>query len=497
MEKARLTEAKGCRVIVIGAGVAGLSAASLLQDAAAWEKERKRLRKASVDVKDVEVIVLEARGRIGGRVWTEHFQDDAKTSVDMGAAWLHGNGKSNPLVKIAQDCKARLYPTDWDNGVYFEAAGSAEKAQPAGQLSNAEMRRLEKLATNLWRLYEKHRKDRKKLQSATDESLQAALTSLQSKGLLGFGQFPGFDALSERDRALLETAVAEQTDHDYAATWAELSSTWWDADEDADGDHCLWKDGFVQVPSHLASGVRVELNAEVSKISYAPGMSAGDSAVTVECSDGRRYEADHCICTLPLGVLQHEHSAIFYPPLPEVKAEAIRRLGMGCMEKLAMRFETCFWDAKAQLIYRAPTCKARMAPTACESPFWVNLKPVVGSNVLVAYFCTDAGRETCKLTAEQLQDVTLDMLKSMYGSEAVNKGRLLEAKRSNWSTDKWSYGCYSFLALGSTPQDRGSLAEPCGNLHFAGEATDPTYPATVHGALLSGRRAAMEIIASL
>mmetsp|Transcript_29404 Transcript_29404/g.67710 ORF Transcript_29404/g.67710 Transcript_29404/m.67710 type:complete len:494 (-) Transcript_29404:22-1503(-) len=485
------TEAKRCRVIVIGAGVAGLSAASVLQDSAAWKEQRKRLRKAPVDSTHVEVIVLEARDRIGGRVWTAHFQDN--TAVDLGAAWLHGKSRSNPLTKIAKDCNSRLFPTDWEDGVYFEAMGSAEKVEPAGHVPEADLRRAEKLASTMWKLYAQHRERLKRMSPTGDESLEDALTSLHSKGLLGFQQFPGFDALPERHRLLLENSIAEYADQDYAATWTELSSTYWDADEEVGGDHCLWKDGFSQVASTLAAGTSVELDAAVTKICYQSGW--GQSPVVVECSDGRKFEADHCICTLPLGVLKHEHAALFDPPLPKEKAEAIRRLGVGCMEKLAMRFETCFWDAKKQLLYRVPTCRARMAPTAYESPIWVNLKPVVDSNVLVAYFVTEVGRETCKLTVEQLEATTLDLLKSMYGAAAVDEARLLEVKRTNWDTDKWTYGCYSFQAVGSTPEDRVHLTEPCGHVHFAGEATDQKYPATVHGALLSGRRAALEIMA--
>jgi len=71
----------------------------------------------------------------------------------------------------------------------------------------------------------------------------------------------------------------------------------------------------------------------------------------------------------------------------------------------------------------------------------------------------------------------------------------IDMVRTSWSTDPYSAGSYSFLAVGATPQHRAALAEPIGDrLFFAGEATDPDNPSTVHGALASGRRAAAAIV---
>eukprot|EP00435_Cladocopium_sp_Y103_P028721 s2416_g7.t1 len=104
------------RVVIIGAGVAGLSAASCLKDAQFWKS------KGCSKAPEIEVLVLEARDRQGGRIWTEHFADG--TAVDLGAAWLHGNSASNPLSRLSKLCGAELVETDWENALVFEAVGS-------------------------------------------------------------------------------------------------------------------------------------------------------------------------------------------------------------------------------------------------------------------------------------------------------------------------------------------------------------------------------------
>eukprot|EP00438_Fugacium_kawagutii_P003213 Skav218058 [mRNA] locus=scaffold214:1655964:1658610:- [translate_table: standard] len=121
-------------------------------------------------------------------------------------------------------------------------------------------------------------------------------------------------------RALLLSALAEATEHDYAATPQELSSTWWDDDEERAQRSC--------------HGVNVILNAPVARITMA-----GGGRVSIQLQNGHCYEADHCICTLPLGVLKRDHHELFEPALPENKLRSIRQLGVGAMEKVALRFK--------------------------------------------------------------------------------------------------------------------------------------------------------------
>ncbi|WP_168224652.1 FAD-dependent oxidoreductase [Rhodoferax aquaticus] len=111
----------GGRVIVIGAGVSGLAAA-------------QRLRSAGMDV-----LVLEARDRIGGRVFTQtHWQGPA---IDLGASWIHGAGPANPIAKLARQMGARLTPTSEERAGVYSGDG--------GELGAAEQRWLESIRAQI------------------------------------------------------------------------------------------------------------------------------------------------------------------------------------------------------------------------------------------------------------------------------------------------------------------------------------------------------------
>ncbi|CAE7685536.1 KDM1B, partial [Symbiodinium pilosum] len=234
--------------------------------------------------------------------------------------------------------------------------------------------------------------------------------------------------------------------------------------------------GYVQLIDHLAAGVNVILDAPVEGIEWSDGSaSAGQPAAVVRLRDGRALEADFCVCTLPLGVLKRDHERLFQPPLPDRKKQAICNLGVGVLEKVALRFEHCFWEGKAKQLhcfYRVPTVEARATPAACEAPYWLSLRPVTGSNVLIAYYATETGRIVAKLSEEEAVKSALALLKSMFKPEEVDAAKLLEVKRTAWIEDEWACGAYSFVAVGSSPEDRSALAAPLGALHFAGEATD-------------------------
>lgn len=334
-------------VLVLGGGVAGLAAAQALRGSR-------------------RVVLLEARERLGGRVHTEQFLDGS--CCDLGAAWIHGCSSSNVLSSLAQKCGAKLVKTDWENALVFEATGTEREVGRSRQVEESELLKVEKSVKVLMELFKAQQvKDRRAAKGETfeDQSLMSSLCSLRSK------KFPGIENLEERIRFLLLNEVAGMTDHDYAASPEELSSTFWDEDDECPGAHCLWKDGYCAVVEHLSEGLEVVLSAVVKQIAQE------DHYVKVLLEDGRSFEAQHCICTLPLGVLKR-HLELFQPALPETKLTAIQALGVGSFEKVALRFSRCFWDESLHVLYRAPMCEARRCEEALEIPFFVNLLPVTG-----------------------------------------------------------------------------------------------------------------------
>lgn len=477
---------RDCRVLVVGAGAAGLSAARDLSQSQHLKRD------------PVGVVVVEARQRIGGRVCTELFADG--TAVDMGAAWLHGASRGNPLVGLAEKCGAKFYETDWDDmSVAFEACGDVQAPSPMRKpLDAEEMTEARRLFKNTWRMFKRAQRDAKNENAGgIDEGLWSGLLNLKSRA------FPGIDSLTDRQQALLRFCWAEVTENDYAATLERLSFKWWDADGGFDGPDCLWKEGYEQVMSYLAQDLDIHYGCIVERIQWGALEEGG--CMKVHFVGGKCVRCDACVCTIPLGVLKRS-GIIFDPPLPEPKSRAINNLGMSLLNKVALRFDRCFWGAgellvagndgvgqEAHVLLRVPTSKGRLDADALEAPFWVNLRPVTGSLALVAYFTCGAALEAEGRTDTELVERTIAMLAAMFPEDAVGQAKLLESKVSRWAADEFAGGSYSYLPREATPADREALASPVGRLFFAGEATATDYPATVHGAYRSGKRASREV----
>ena len=439
------------QVLVIGAGAAGISAARNLQ----------RLAGSAV-----RVIVLEARCRMGGRIDTRSLADG--TCVDMGAAWVHGACSANPIAAIAArigDGAGSLVETDDHDEVTFEAIGTVDAPGPSRRLPEADHDSIAKHMALTWSL---HKGQQRKARAAApaspgtevvDPSLWESLCALRTK------RFGGVASLSERGALLFRWSWAYETEHDYAAPLEAYSSLWWDVDEAHGGGDWLWRHGYSVLIDHLAQGLDVRLDARVTRI--ARGSEGG---LTVTLSDGETLNADACISTLPLGVLQAGHVA-FDPPLSPRKSLAIRRLGVGLLNKAAMRFERCFWASPSghqpHVLFRVPLEAARTRPEALESPYMVNLQPVTGSCVLVAYFTCETARHMESLSDSQVEAALLAMLASMYTAEVVSSASLVEIVISRWAEDD--------LACASEAHAARALS----SLHAVGA---PTGPCAVRGA---------------
>jgi monoamine oxidase len=199
------------------------------------------------------------------------------------------------------------------------------------------------------------------------------------------------------------------------------------------------------------------------------------------------HEADRCVCALPLGVLK-SGSVSFAPPLPEAHRAAIERLEVGVLDKLFLRFSAPFWGetTSAQVLGRSAAPVGRFAE-------WINLQALLGQPVLLGF---NAGRIATELPSDDatLVALALDDLRTMFGSAVPEPVAFL---RTRWGEDPFARGSYSAFGVGSSPKDSETLGRALeGRLFFAGEHTNPTNPATTHGAWLSGLRAAADVVAS-
>ena len=319
----------------------------------------------------------------------------------------------------------------------------------------------------------------------------------------GIKQYQRMLPLTPKDMRLLNWHFAN-LEYANAANVGDLSLSGWDQDmgNEFEGEHSQIIGGYGQVPYGVWSfpaKLDVRRNKTVSKISYDP---SGKQQTVIQCDDGESFSADKVVFTGSLGVLKHQ-DVEFEPSLPDWKTDAIDRLGFGVMNKVVLVFDEPFWDTERDMFGLLHEPSEHSTSIAQEDYsanrgrcylFWNCLK-TTGIPVLIGLMAGDAAYQTERTSDSEIITDAVSQLRSVFRNVAVPDP--LESIISRWGTDKFTRGSYSFVAPEARPGDYDLMAEPVGNLYFAGEATCGTHPATVHGAYLSGLRAAAEVIESL
>jgi monoamine oxidase len=424
---APLRAARGRRVVVVGAGMAGLAAARALADAGS------------------EVRVLEARPTLGGRIRTSRAWPDMP--MDLGASWIHGVD-GNPLTALADAAGAPRILTSYDSGIALDAAGRELALDTAlaraGRLLDAARAAAE--------------------DGAHDVSLAAAVAAS-----------PDWLVADARERRLLRHFVNSTIEQEYGGDWTETSARYFDEDAAFGGDDALFPQGYDRLVSHLAQGLDVRTGTAVRALAPARG------GVRVTLADGGTLDADHAIVSVPLGVLR-AGAIRFAAPLAAPRAAAIERLRMGLLNKCWLRFERVAWPADVDWIeWLGPDdgCWAQ----------WLSLAKSARLPVLLAFHAGAQARELERLDDRATRAAAHAALKAMFGNRfpAPVAAQVTRWSREPHTLGAYSFNAVGASAdtrraLGGSDWD--------GALVFAGEATSADYFGTVHGALLSGRAAA-------
>ncbi|HEY5978374.1 MAG TPA: NAD(P)/FAD-dependent oxidoreductase [Microlunatus sp.] len=423
--------------IVVGAGVAGLTAARLLARAGQ------------------RVVVLEARDRIGGRTWTD--RSDGRIT-DLGASWIHGIDDS-PLAEAARALGVRT--VEFTVGAYQADSRPIAYYDPAG-------RRLDAAATR--RFVADLR--------AVDERLAGVIaastpgTSYEDVVEEALAEETWDPERTERVREYLRHRTEEQ----YGAWIGDLDAHGLD-DDAVEGDEVVFPDGYDWLATHLADGLEVRFAHVVRQVRWC---SAGVEVTT----DEGTVSAGRAVVTVPIGALRSGDLTID-PPLPEPVAGAVQRLAMNAFEKVFLRFPQRFWDADVYAI-------RQQGPEGAWWHSWYDLTDLHGEPTLLTFAAGPCAVEIRGWDDDQVVESVLTQLRRLYG-DAVE--RPVQVHVTRWQGDPYARGSYAYLTVGSTPEDHDLLASPVGGvLHLAGEATWTEDPATVTAALLSGHRAACRIL---
>ncbi|CAI7571357.1 unnamed protein product [Penicillium glandicola] len=318
----------------------------------------------------------------------------------------------------------------------------------------------------------------------------------------GVKQYQNMLPVTSKDMRLMNWHFAN-LEYANATNVNRLSLSGWDQDigNEFEGEHSQVIGGYQQLPYGLymlPEKLDVRTGKIVTDISYDTTGSNKKQKAVVQCADGEKFMADHVVFTGSLGVLKQQKIK-FQPPLPDWKRGAIDRLGFGIMNKVVLVFEEPFWDTKRDMfgLLREPNNPASMVQEDYAANrgrfylFW-NVMKTTGLPCLIALMAGDAAHQAESTSDEEIITEVTGQLRSVFKHTTVPDP--LETIITRWGQDPFTYGSYSYVAAEAYPDDYDLMARSIGNLHFAGEATCGTHPATVHGAYLSGLRAASEII---
>ena len=417
-------------VIVIGAGMSGLAAAKDLQS------------------KGKKVILLEAQNAIGGRTVTDR---SLGVPLDLGASWIHGVNK-NPIAAIASTLNLATSPTNYDAIQRYDYDGR--------EITDTEDTLVDKNYSTLMSAVSKAQRAAKQ-----DQSLGVTINSINAT-----------KTYTPFEQRAIQYSVNTEIEHDYAADVSVMSLKYWDQDSDFGGQDVLITQGYDQITSYLASGLDIRLSTRVTEINYAK------TTVSVLTSNGT-YTAPKVIITTPLGVLK-TGAIKFTPSLPASYTSAIGRLGMGLLNKLYLRFPYKFWNNQEQLLGYIGLEKGRWAE-------WYDLQHVTNQPILLGFNAASFAATAEAYTDQQTVASAMNVLRTIYGAASPDP---LGYKITRWGKNSWSFGSYSYVALGSSPSDCDVFTKSINSrLYFAGEHTNRAYIGTVHGAYLSGLRASGQI----
>ncbi|PWA51412.1 flavin containing amine oxidoreductase family protein [Artemisia annua] len=430
-------------VIVIGAGMSGLGAARQLMSFG------------------YKVTVLEGRKRAGGRVYTKKMEGGNRVAfADLGGSVLTGT-HGNPLGILARQLSYGLHKIR-DKCPLYGLDGKPVDGEVDARVELAFNQLLDK-ASKLRMLMG---------EVSQDVSLGAALET-----------FWEADDLEETSLFNWHLANLEYAN---AGLLSRLSLAFWDQDDpyDMGGDHCFLPGGNGRLVQALAENVPIQYEKTVNAIRY------GSDGVQVVVNGGQVFEGDICLCTVPLGVLK-SGSIKFNPELPQRKLDGIKRLGFGLLNKVAMLFPTLFWGTDLDMFGHLSDDPSRRG----EFFLFYSYATVAGGPVLMALVAGEAAHSFESMPPTDAVTRVLQILRGIYEPQGIEVPEPIQTVCTRWGSDPFCLGSYSNVAVGSSGDDYDILAESVGDgrLFFAGEATTRRYPATMHGAFLSGLREAANI----
>lgn len=486
----------GRDVVIVGAGVSGLTAARTLLD--------------NMPVGEtLTITVLEASNRIGGRTFTNTGLTDwapiTGAEVDQGASWIHGsNNISHPITAMANIFKWATLETK--NALTTSSICTSGTKPPCTYDTKDNFA------------------DYKTLVNTAQATVAKALNDTSMWDAMGKVNLnPG------RDDPRMQYAMGNTLEFEYGASPDHMSAWYYNDDKKmkGSGPELLLVKGYSQVSQVIQTGaiklaapcvsntlpqmravpqvsqvpISVTMNKQVSSVS----VDSTTNRIAVGTADGSSYLADDVIMSVPLGVLK-ANSITFTPALSAKKQTAIKNLWFGDLIKVGLLFDSVWWPDNTNhyfgLILQNGGGLTGLA--AAEKFTYVLNTNGAGSGrpVLFTFVFGSSAMEVESWTDDRVWAAIRTNLVAIFQGYKDRNVTVPTAKpkmwRSNWGTNPLFGGVYASNAQGATPKDWRHLMALTnfgnGKLHFAGEHTNHDFRGTVHGAFWSGQRAACEVL---
>ncbi|XP_053389187.1 spermine oxidase-like [Mercenaria mercenaria] len=456
------------KVVIIGAGIAGISAARRLVDA---------------EFKDV--IILEAANRIGGRIHTVKF-GDGDMPIEMGANWIHGPTVQNSTFQVAETIGA-LQPYRINNRmsarfmredgteirreivkeavhIYNKVMDDVYRTLPRERIKNS------RIVTMAPLIYECLDKEVKKLEQNEDyiEDMKRVLNAM-----LNYSRF--------HEGEELEKVTWEKDIEEYNVP---------------DGGDVHIPGGYVQILNHLMKTVPKEsliLQTEVVNINWE---NCENEQLKIKTKNGTTFTADHVIVTSSIGYLKKHCETLFKPLLPEIKIEVLNSMALGRVDKIFLEFDT----AVLAPTYSSVAFAWDDTTIGGDSSKWY--KRIFGfdqiftkNKTILGWISGDGAEYMETLSDEEIGKTCVQLLRQFLGNKDIPNAKAVLVSR--WCSNPFVLGSYFYQTKTMIPGEQKILSEPLTTtsgkpvVMFAGEALTNCC---THGARDSGIQQAEKVI---
>uniref|UniRef100_R4G3A0 Putative flavin-containing amine oxidase n=1 Tax=Rhodnius prolixus TaxID=13249 RepID=R4G3A0_RHOPR len=463
-------------IIVIGAGIAGLSAA-------------QRLAGSGL----VKIKVIEATHR--GRIHSSWF---GNVPVELGAPFIEGGSLSNSVYTLASQESLISKPPLKEDPFASLCVTSDGRLIPA-YISQAAIESFFGIIQSATELYiaAKDYKDCGRLRTFICKQMEHELEAFPHRYRDFASRVMMSEALLLRNK--IGSALIDVSAKDFGS-YAELS-----------GGRVRVASGMIGVLASLLRAMpecdTITYCKPVTKIIWTAKDEYEDEKKTIKkprvrvvCCDGRSYKADYCVITLPLGVLKKHMDSMFLPVLPKSKENAIKRLGYGHINHVYFEYNHPFWvwnEGSLRPCWRFDEIK--------DDGYWLKgiglIDEVPTSQQILSVTVSDAAAKC----VEELSEIKLAEDFTRFLRQLLNNPTLpypANVMKTKWSSCPFSLGAKTYIKYGANVGDICDLGRTVPDecdpetpvLFFAGEAAALGAYGTMHGARMSGIKAAEQII---